>query len=103
MVQERLAVVALVFNNRAYGNVLRDQRTNFSNRTIGAALHNPDFIKLADAFGVEAVRVESPEALRPELARAIAAGTPQLIEIVVPQGSEASPWQFVHVTIDARR
>lgn len=99
MAQERLAVVALVFNNRAYGNVLRDQRTNFSNRTIGAALQNPDFLQLAAAFGVEAVRVASPEALRPELARAIAAGTPQLIEIEVPQGSEVSPWEFVHVKV----
>lgn len=102
MVQERLAVVALVFNNRAYGNVLRDQRTNFSNRTIGAALHNPDFLALAAAFGVAAVRVNSPEALRPALARAIAAGTPQLIEIEVPQGIEVSPWEFVHVKMRPR-
>lgn len=103
MVQERLAVVALVFNNRAYGNVLRDQRTNFSNRTIGAALHNPDFLALAAAFGVDAERVDSPEALRPALARAIAAGTPQLIEIEVPQGTEVSPWEFVHVKPQPRR
>ncbi len=103
MAQEHLAVVALVFNNRAYGNVLRDQRMSFSNRTIGAALHNPNFLKLAEAFGVEAVRVASPEALRPALTRAIAAGTPQLIEIEVPQGSEVSPWEFVHVKVGPRQ
>lgn len=95
--QEGLGVVAIVFNNRAFGNVLRDQRTNFGNRTIGSALANPDLMTLAKAFGVEAHRVGSPEDLRPVLAKAIVAGTPQLIEIEVAQGSEASPWEFIHL------
>lgn len=97
LVQEQLAVVAIVFNNRAFGNVLRDQRTNFSNRTIGAALLNPDFVALGQAFGVETHRVGSPEGLRTVLAKAIAAGTPQLIEVEVAQGSEVSPWEFIHI------
>jgi acetolactate synthase-1/2/3 large subunit len=95
-VQEKLAVVQIVFNNNAYGNVLRDQQTNFGNRTLGAALHNPDFVALAKAFGVEGHRVASPEELRPVLTRAITARTPQLIEVLVPQGSEVSPWEFIH-------
>ncbi len=95
-VQERLAVVVLVFNNNAYGNVLRDQKVGFGNRVIGAVLNNPDFQALAAAFGVTAHRVASPAALRPLLCDAIASDGPVLIEIAVPQGSEASPWPFIH-------
>jgi acetolactate synthase-1/2/3 large subunit len=95
-VQYGIAVVVLLFNNSAYGNVMRDQRTNFGNRVIGAALANPDFMLLARSFGVEAHRVASPEALRPVLKAAIKAKGPVLIEIEVAQGSETSPWEFIH-------
>lgn len=95
-VQYGLAVVVLLFNNGAYGNVMRDQRTNFSNRVIGAALSNPDFMALARSFGVEAHRVASPQALRPVLEAALGAKGPVLVEIAVAQGSETSPWEFIH-------
>ena len=95
--QEGLGVVAIVFNNRAFGNVLRDQKTSFGNRTIGSTLGNPDFMTLAKAFGIEGHRVGSPEALRPVLAKAIASGGPVLIEVEIAQGSEVSPWEFIHL------
>jgi len=94
--QYGIALVTLVFNNAAYGNVLRDQRTAFGNRVIGAALDNPDFMVLAESFGVEGHRVASPAALRPVLQKAIRAKGPVLIEIQVPQGTEVSPWEFIH-------
>jgi acetolactate synthase-1/2/3 large subunit len=94
--QYGIALVTLVFNNAAYGNVLRDQRTAFGNRVIGAALDNPDFMLLAKSFGVEGHRVASPAALRPVLQKAIRANGPVLIEIEVPQGTEVSPWEFIH-------
>jgi acetolactate synthase-1/2/3 large subunit len=96
--QYGLGLVTLLFNNNAFGNVLRDQRIGFGNRVIGAALENPDFMLLARAFGVEGHRVASPEALKPALAQALKADRPVLIEIVVAQGSEVSPWEFIHPT-----
>jgi acetolactate synthase I/II/III large subunit len=93
--QEKIALVTLVFNNSAFGNVLRDQKVGFGNRIIGAVLQNPDFLTFAGSFGVEAHRVASPEALRPVLAKALTATQPVLIEITVPQGSEVSPWEFI--------
>lgn len=95
-VQENIALVVLLFNNRSYGNVLRDQRTRFGNRVIGSQLDNPDFMRLGAAFGVACHRVSSPEALRPVLRAALGAGRPVLIEIEVAQGSEMSPWAFIH-------
>lgn len=95
-VQYGINVVTLVFNNNAFGNVRRDQQIGFEGRLIGAELTNPDFVKLAESFGITASRVNSPDALRPQLERALAAQRPALIEIVVPRGSEADPWPFIH-------
>ncbi|HLY57642.1 MAG TPA: thiamine pyrophosphate-dependent enzyme [Stellaceae bacterium] len=95
-VQYGIGVVTLVFNNRSYGNVRRDQMQGFGGRVIAADLVNPDFVKLADAFGVAGARVASPAALKPVLERALADGKPWLIEVEIPVGSETSPWRFIH-------
>ena len=93
--QYGIALVTLLFNNASYGNVLRDQRTAFGNRVIGALLDNPDFMLLAKAFGVEGHRVASPLA-EARARQAIDAKGPVLIEVKVPQDSEVSPWEFIH-------
>lgn len=95
-VQHDIGLVTVLFNNRSYGNVRRDQQTNFDGRLIGANLKNPDFVKLAESFGADASRVDSPEALKPALARAIDNDRPAVIEVVIERGSEASPWKFIH-------
>lgn len=94
-VQYGIGVVTLVFNNSAYGNVRRDQIERFGGRLIGADLVNPDFLKLADAFGVAGARVASPAALQPVLEQALADGGPWLIEVQGPRGGESSPWRFI--------
>jgi acetolactate synthase-1/2/3 large subunit len=95
-VQYNIGVVTLVFDNNAYGNVRRDQQQVFDGRVIAADLVNPDFVKLAESFGVSAARVSSPEALRPALEKALSNGGPCLIAIDVPRDSETSPWAFIH-------
>ncbi|RJF75422.1 thiamine pyrophosphate-dependent enzyme [Rhodopseudomonas palustris] len=95
-VQYNIGVVTLVFDNSAYGNVRRDQLHGFEGRVVASDLVNPDFVKLAESFGVGAARVTSPDNFRPALERALAAGGPQLIAIDVPRDSEASPWPFIH-------
>ena len=95
-VHHRLDVVAIVFNNRSFGNVLRDQATTYGGRHIGDRLTNPDFTALARSFGAAAFTVRSPDELRPALTNALAARAPALIEVLVEPGSEASPWPFLH-------
>jgi acetolactate synthase-1/2/3 large subunit len=93
--QEKIGVVTVLFNNSSFGNVHRDQVQQYGGRLIGSDFVNPDFMKLADAFGVRGQRVTSAEALRPALERALAEDAPALIEVVIPQPSEASPWPFI--------
>ena len=82
-VQHGINAVAVVFNDNAYGNVLRDQVNRFGGRTVGAALHNPDFVKLAEAYGARGVRVQGPEALESAVREALTIDAPSLIEVPV--------------------
>jgi len=95
-VQFNIAVVVLVFNNNSYGNVRRDQRERFDGRVVASDLVNPDFVRLAESFGVGAARVTSPDGFRPALEEALGNGGPYLIDIEVPRDSEVSPWAFIH-------
>ena len=82
-VKHGINAVVIVFNDNAYGNVLRDQKTNFDGRVIGADLHNPDFVKLAEAYGARGVRVTDAAALESALREALATAAPTLIEVPV--------------------
>jgi acetolactate synthase-1/2/3 large subunit len=95
--QYKLAVVIVLFNNRSFGNVLRDQQQQYGGRIIGAEFQNPDFVRLAESFGVRALRVRSPAELEPALERALGLDEPTLIEVVLERGSETSPWPLIHL------
>ena len=94
-VQYGINLVTIVFNNNAYGNVLRDQQRLFEGRLIGAELRNPDFVKLADSFGMAGSRVATPAQLKHELDKALSRDAPALIEVTVDRRSEVSPWEFL--------
>jgi acetolactate synthase-1/2/3 large subunit len=94
-VQYGINLVTIVFNNNAYGNVLRDQQRLFDGRLIGAELRNPDFVKLAESFGMAGCRVATPAQLKHELGKALSRDAPALIEITVDRSSEVSPWEFL--------
>jgi len=93
-VQYNINLVTVVFNNNAYGNVLRDQKRAFRG-PLGSELRNPDFVKLGESFGVRSLRAHTPEELRASLERGFAENGPVLIEVPVPQGSEVSPWKYL--------
>jgi len=92
-VRHRIAPVFIVFNDGAFGNVRRMQKELHGNRVIASDLLNPDFVKLADSYGMAGSRVRTAEELRPVLEKALASGEPHLIEI--PIGEVPSPWGFI--------
>ncbi|MCH8184894.1 MAG: thiamine pyrophosphate-binding protein [Chloroflexi bacterium] len=85
-------VVAIVFNNAAYGASQWDQTHRYGRRFIGTDLHNPDFVALAKAFGAVGMRTD-PAGLRPALQDALAADAPVLLEVEVP--NMMPPFQIV--------
>ena len=94
-VLHKIAVAAVVFNDNAYGNVLRMQKELHGGRVIATHLHNPDYVKLAESFGVVGVRAAGPSELRAALGEAFARAGPTVIE--VPVGEMAEPRRFIHM------
>lgn len=90
MRQHAINAIAIVFSDQAFGNVKRIQQEQFAGRTIASDLDNPDYLKLADAFGIAGRRADSPDALRAAIAASIEADEPTLIE--VPLGPVSNPW-----------
>ncbi|MDE2846793.1 MAG: thiamine pyrophosphate-binding protein [Gemmatimonadota bacterium] len=86
-VQYGINIVAVVFNDNAYGNVLRAQLEEFDGRVIGTELHNPDFVKLAEAYGARGVLAEDASQLESAVGEAVAADAPTLIEVPI------GPWE----------
>jgi acetolactate synthase-1/2/3 large subunit len=90
-----IAAIAVVFTDDAFGNVRRIQQEQFGGRTIASNLLNPDFLKLAEAFGVVGRQADTPEKLRTALQESIRANEPTLI--AVPIGPVPNPWTVLGV------
>jgi acetolactate synthase I/II/III large subunit len=82
-VQYGISAVVIVFNDNAYGNVLRAQIEQFNGHILGTQLHNPDFVKLAEVYGARGVRAEDATRLEAELRKALTIDAPTLIEVPV--------------------
>jgi len=91
-VKHNIAVVAVVFTDSAYGNVLRMQKDLYGGRVIASELHNPDFVRLAESFGAGATRAASPAELKSAIDDAFGRSGPSVIE--VPQGVMPDPWAW---------
>jgi len=93
--QNNIGTVAVVFSDGAYGNVKRIQQQSFKGRTIASDLHNPDFVKLGESFGIASERVTSPAELGAAISRGFARGGPTLIDCPMP--ALPDPWPLVAV------
>ena len=89
-----IGVVAIVFNDGAYGNVRRIQQEMFGGRLISSDLQNPDFEKFVGSFGMNYWRCDSPETLGPTLDAALATGRPGFIEVKVDRFPNPFPHMF---------
>jgi acetolactate synthase-1/2/3 large subunit len=89
----RLPVVIAVLDNGYLGMVRQWQELFFRERYAASELWNPDFCRLAEAYGLPAERVDSAAALEAALRRAFAAGGPALIDVVV--APEENTWPIV--------
>lgn len=83
--QYGIATVTVVFDDGAYGNSNRDQRERFGGRELGTELRNPDWVALANAFGIDAMAVPGPEHLGPAVREAVAARAPVLVACPIPR------------------
>jgi len=82
--------IVLLVNNGMYGTIRMHQEREYPARVYGTALRNPDFVKLAQAYGCHAERVTETAQFAGALERAVGANAPALIELVIdPQAITA--------------
>ncbi len=89
-----IGLVTVVFNDQAYGNVRRAQAEQFGGRIFGSELLNPDFVAMAESFGVRGARATTPAELEGLLRETLGADAePVLID--VPVGVMPQPFRLL--------
>ena len=90
VVQQRLPVKLVVFNNSSLGFVELEMKAA-GLLSYGTDLVNPDFARLAESAGLKGIRVELPEQLQPALESAFQHDGPCLVDVVVNRQELAMP------------
>ena len=90
LVQQKLPVKVVVFNNSSLGFVALEMKAGgFLEQ--GTALTNPDFSAMAKAIGVHAIRVEDPGQLESAIEEVLAIKGPALLDVVTNTQELAMP------------
>src|SRR4029079_74434 len=90
-----IGLVTVVFNDGAYGNVRRSQVEQFDGRILGSELVNPDFVRLAESFGVRGARATTPAELEGLLRETLGVVRDEAVLIDVPVGVMPNPFRFI--------
>ena len=79
-VQQEADVVAVVFNDNAYGALKLFQDRHHGGRRIGVELRNPDFALLAQAYGAHGIKLQASADLGSALTDALGQRGPVVVE-----------------------
>ena len=88
-VQYGLDPIVLVFNDNAWGSTRQRQRAGYNGRFIGTELKNPNFAKVAEAYGANGAQVNSLKELESALQAAMKSKVATVIEVATPDGFDA--------------
>jgi acetolactate synthase I/II/III large subunit len=88
-VRLRTPVVNVIWENGQYGSIVWKQDKKFG-RHFGTDFTNPDFVRLADAFGMPAWRCEGVEDLGRHLRHALTLDAPSLIVVPIDYSIDVS-------------
>ena len=80
-VERRLPILFIVSNNASYASIRIHQERDYPGRTVGTALFNPDFVGLAQAFGMPARRVSDAGEIDAAVREGLAGSGPCLLEV----------------------
>ena len=82
-------IVNVIWENRQFGSIVWKQDKKFG-RHFGTDFTNPDFVKLADAFGMPAWRIEAVDDFAPTLRRALSLDVPSLIVLPIDYSTDVA-------------
>jgi len=89
--QEKVAVKIAIINNGYLGMVRQWQELFYGRRYVATPLSSPDFIKIAEAYGIPGLRVKHKEEVVPAIEQAMAERGPFLIDFVVEPEENVYP------------
>ncbi|MDP3937494.1 MAG: acetolactate synthase large subunit [Deltaproteobacteria bacterium] len=81
-IEQEVAFVNIIFRDDGYGLIRWKQLRRFG-RESHVSFRNPDFLRLAEAFGCRGYRVQGPNELAPALREALSQKVPSVIECPV--------------------
>jgi acetolactate synthase-1/2/3 large subunit len=91
MVQEGIPVKMAVFNNGYLGMVRQWQQFFHGRRYSATPIWSPDYVKLAEAYGIAGYRIESLSELEDAISSAAATPGPALLEFMIEQEANVFP------------
>ena len=91
IVQEKVAVKIAIINNGYLGMVRQWQELFYGRRYVATPLSGPDFVKIAEAYGIPGLRVRHKEEVVPAIEQAMAERGPFLIDFVVEPEENVYP------------
>ena len=91
IVQEKIAVKVAILNNGYLGMVRQWQEMFYQRRYVATPLSGPDFIKIADAYGIPALRVTRREEVVPAVEQAMAEAGPFIIDFKIEPEENVYP------------
>jgi acetolactate synthase-1/2/3 large subunit len=92
IVQEKLAVKIAILNNGFLGLPRQWQELLYEKRFVGSPLYGPDFVKLADAYGIPGLKVRRKEQVIPAIDKAMAHNGPFLIDFGIDPEENVYPF-----------
>jgi acetolactate synthase-1/2/3 large subunit len=101
IVQEKVDIKIAIINNGYLGMVRQWQEFFYDGRYSSTPLLSPDFVKLADAFGIPGVAVNERAQIRPALEAARSHRGPVLIDFQVEQEDSVFPMVPAGAALDA--
>ncbi len=85
-IQHGISVKVIVMRNNYLGMVREVQEKVYGGRLTAVSLSDsPDFTKIADAYGIESMKVNSPRSAEEGVKRLIGAKGSFLLEVIVPE------------------
>ena len=101
VVGNKLPIKIAILNNRYLGMVRQWQSLFYDERLSGVDLStNPDFVKVAEAFGATGINVTKPEEVRPAIEKAIDTPGPVVMNFIVDRDENVFPMVPAGVAID---
>ena len=91
IVQEKVAVKIAIINNGYLGMVRQWQELFYERRYVATPLSGPDFVKIAEAYGIPGLKVRHKEEVIPAIEQAMAHQGPFLIDFVVEPEENVYP------------